>query len=276
MSEDTVEVSREWFDQIIAKLEEHEERFDDIEEGIEENTERIDTVEDEQDGMSDHFQKERAQDRSRITELEDNVDELEDDTEELESTQDDHGMRLDAMSDWNDSVKDEIADLKDFRTDVVEPCLDDLNKPVAVGAGAGATVNEVDRDELTLVEKYAEMPPEERAEVLPASQRRAVVIYEYWNEWSRKGRTGRSLRTANVRSKLETVEKERTGTDVRLESKQVLRAADELERLSEERIQKNKCPGGDYLRLVQDEGDTFPSRDIAGSKTAVTASSASA
>lgn len=275
MSEsDTVEVSRETFDRILEKLDEYEERFDDIEDDVEENTERIDDVEAEQDEMSDHFQRERAQDRSRITELENNVEELEGNTEELESTQDDHGMRLDAMSDWNDDVKDEIADLKDFRTDVVEPRLDDLNKPVAVGAGA--SVNEIDRDELTLVEKYAEMPSEERAEVLPASQRRAVVIYEYWNEWSRKGRTGRSLRTANVRSKLETVEKERTGTDVRLESKQVLRAADELERLSEERIQKNKCPGGDYLRLVQDEGDTFPSRDTAASKTGVTASSASA
>jgi outer membrane murein-binding lipoprotein Lpp len=242
-------VSREEIDQILEEVSQLR--------GVQEKqAKRIETLEAERDEL--------GVENERLTER---VAELEDDVEELNSEADARDARMDAMSNWIESTNDTVDELE----------ADVATIDAGGGQPSGPTVDDgIDRDELTLVEKYAEMPPEERAEVLPASQRRAVVIYEYWNEWSRSGRTGRSLRTADIRSKLETVEQERTGTDVRLESKQVLRAADELERLSEERIQKNRCSGGDYLRLVQDEDDTFPSRDAAASQTGVTASSASA
>ncbi len=97
----------------------------------------------------------------------------------------------------------------------------------------------VPQEEMTTVERYAQMPLEERASTLAASELRATLIFENWSEWSQRGPYGdeaittRQTRPATLRVLLReadpTVEVA-AGED--LHRQQVYRAMRALHRLT--------------------------------------------
>ena len=102
----------------------------------------------------------------------------------------------------------------------------------------------VDQEQMTTVERYAQMPLDERVASLPASEVRATLIFENWREWSTRGPYGdEALTTAQekpatlrvlLRERDPTVQVDR-GED--LAWNQVYRAMRALHRLTSGAIQ---------------------------------------
>ena len=63
---------------------------------------------------------------------------------------------------------------------------------------AEAEVQEMDPERLTTLEKYAQMPMDERESSLGASDLRATIILENWPEWSQRGPYGDEVITTNM------------------------------------------------------------------------------
>jgi hypothetical protein len=62
----------------------------------------------------------------------------------------------------------------------------------------GGAEQEVDPERLTTLEKYAQMPLDERADTLGASDLRASIILENWPEWSQRGPYGDEAITTSM------------------------------------------------------------------------------
>lgn len=238
-------VSREEIDQILEEVS----QLRDVQE---KQAERIETLEAERDELGAENQ--------RLTER---VAELEADAAELDSKADDRDARMDAMSNWIENTNDAVDELEE----------DVATIDAESGQPSGPTADDgIDYEELTTVEKYSEIPTEERAEMLGASERRAVAIFEHWDSWADAVPAGDVLKTAELRPLLETACEEK------LESKQILRAARALERLSEGTIVVDQSARAGYYRLLQPAKHEFASTQSAGGSSSpspgVTASSA--
>lgn len=104
----------------------------------------------------------------------------------------------------------------------------------------GQHEQETPTEEMTTVERYAQMPLHERAETLAASDLRASLIFENWREWSERGPYGdEALTTAQSKpAPLRHLLRERDPTvDVEagetLHRQQVYRAMRTLHKLTE-------------------------------------------
>jgi len=71
-----------------------------------------------------------------------------------------------------------------------QPSPDTVKWLVAQVQGEGGAAGQVDPERLTTVERYAQMPMEDRVESLPASEVRATILFENWSEWAQRGPYG--------------------------------------------------------------------------------------
>jgi len=60
---------------------------------------------------------------------------------------------------------------------------------------SGNHTQPTDPEEMTSLERYVQMPLEERADLLPVSEMRATLIFENWTEWAHSGPYGGEFMT---------------------------------------------------------------------------------
>lgn len=81
-----------------------------------------------------------------------------------------------------------------------QPSPDTVKWLVSQVQGEGGIQQPVDPEAMTTVERYAQMPLDERVSTLGASDLRATLIFENWSEWSQRGPYGdEAITTAQTR-----------------------------------------------------------------------------
>ena len=153
--------------------------------------------------------------KAEVAEKDERIDDLEQRVDELEAEQNTQEKRMDALGMGIESANDDIADLEDS-IDATSSCTDEQNTPT---------------DDWTPLERLSVIGEEALDDHVSASDRRAVTVFEHWEEWSTKTPQGNLLKTSdNLKSLLSTA------TDEHLAWKQVYRACRRIEQLSQGRI----------------------------------------
>ncbi|UPV76625.1 hypothetical protein M0R89_19015 (plasmid) [Halorussus limi] len=150
---------------------------------------------------------------SALTAKDEQISTLENRVEDLEAHQTSHEKRLDALGMGIESANDDIADLEDS---------------VNTGDSSSTTSDQQPTDEWTPIERLATIGEDALDDHVTASDRRAVVLFEHWEEWSTTTPKGQLLKTADSLKSLLS-----TACDERLAWKQVYRACRRLEQLSQ-------------------------------------------
>jgi hypothetical protein len=103
------------------------------------------------------------------------------------------GGTCEACQDRLEALEARVAELEEALAEA-EARLDAQAKPDTVkwlvSQVQGGTTTDTDPEEMTTLERYAQMPVAERVEVLPASEVRATFVFENWLEWSHTGPYG--------------------------------------------------------------------------------------
>ena len=153
---------------------------------------------------------------AKVVENDDRIDELEQRVEDLEATQDTNEKRMDALGIGIESANDDIADLEDR---------------IATTDSNHSDEQRIPTDDWTPLERLSMISDEALDKHVSASDRRAVTLFEHWDEWSRKTPQGNLLKTSDsLRTLLSTA------TDEQLAWKQVYRACRHVEQLSKGRL----------------------------------------
>ncbi|WP_266082721.1 cell division protein ZapB [Haladaptatus caseinilyticus] len=143
------------------------------------------------------------------------IDDLEQQVENLEADHNTHDKRMDALGTGIASANDDIAELED-RIDATDSDGSDSNTPA---------------DDWTPLERLSIIGDDALDEHVSASDRRAVTLFEHWDEWSTKTPQGNLLKTSDSLKSLLS-----TATDEHLAWKQVYRACRRVEQLSKGRL----------------------------------------
>ncbi|WP_435158551.1 hypothetical protein [Haladaptatus sp. DFWS20] len=153
--------------------------------------------------------------KAEVAEKDERIDDLEQRVDELEAEQNTQEKRMDALGVGIESANDDIADLQD-NIDATSSCTDEQSTPA---------------DDWTPLERLSVIGEDALDDHVSASDRRAVALFEHWEEWSTKTPQGNLLKTSdNLKSLLSTA------TDEHLAWKQVYRACRRIEQLSQGRL----------------------------------------
>ena len=154
--------------------------------------------------------------KAEVAEKDERIDDLEQRVDELEAEQNTQEKRMDALGMGIESANDDIADLEDNIDAVNSNHSDEQSTPA---------------DDWTPLERLSVIGEAALDDHVFASDRRAVTVFEHWEEWSTKTPQGNLLKTSdNLKSLLSTA------TDEHLAWKQVYRACRRIEQLSQGRL----------------------------------------
>ncbi|MCO8245316.1 hypothetical protein [Haladaptatus sp. AB643] len=154
--------------------------------------------------------------KAEVAEKDERIDDLEQQVDELEAEQNTQEKRMDALGMGTESVNDDIANLEDNIDAANSNHSDEQSTPT---------------DDWTPLERLSLIGEDALDDHVSASDRRAVTVFEHWEEWSTKTPQGNLLKTSdNLKSLLSTA------TDEHLAWKQVYRACRRIEQLSQGRL----------------------------------------
>ena len=186
--------------------------------------------------------------QDQLQQLQRRIDALEDENEQLHSkleetreqqredrhalARENHNLRKD-----NDQLRERVDRAEDSRGHIIEDIVDveeqlaDLEAGSAGSKGGGdAPETTMQQPDLTPIERISMMDAENTEIDMTPSIKRAVAIFDHWENWSEKTPKGRVLK-----SDLKTLL--RTATGEQLAWRQAYRAAEALEELSKGRIE---------------------------------------
>ena len=177
---------------------------------------RVDALENENDRLHSELEKTRKQQQEdRHTLAREN--------HELRKANDQLRERVDRAEDSRGHIIEDIVD--------VEEQLDNLEAGSAGSKGGGdAPETTMQQPDLTPIERISMMDAEDTEIDMTPSIKRAVAIFDHWENWSEKTPKGRVLKS-NLKTLL------RTATGEQLAWRQAYRAAEALEELSKGRIE---------------------------------------
>lgn len=101
-------------------------------------------------------------------------------------------------------------------------------------------------EDLTIIEKYAQMGERERDDLLSgsASKRRAVLIFENWKDWSKNVAAGQVISTNHTRGQYNTIALKvdlQSATGETLHNREIYRAMKALAKLSVTEVDEVEC-----------------------------------
>jgi len=139
----------------------------------------------------------------------------------------------------NQQLRAEVTDLRDELTATKQTLFSELNDIRDRLTGQDPTNPRANGyyEDLTIIEKYSKMSPEERADLLANSstKQRAVLIYQHWADWAREVDAGWLISTnftrgAHGKTAIKIDLEQATGDD--LQSTEVYRAMRMVAKLS--------------------------------------------
>lgn len=147
--------------------------------------------------------------------------------------------QIEALREENRELRTDLQDLRDdfeaWKTTFTSH-MNDLSAKVDGKDPSDPRANTYYED-LTVLEKYAEMTPSERADLLngSSSKRRAVEIFRHWEEWSQSVDAGQVITTKNRRGRYNKIALKvdlQSATDEDLQNIEVYRAMKAVAKLS--------------------------------------------
>jgi cell division protein FtsB len=163
--------------------------------------------------------------------------------------------QIDALQKQNEALEAEVQDLRDELTGTKQTLFAELNKLRDAVNGTDTTDPRATNfyENLTILEKYNEMSEEERAELLSGcpSKRRAVSIFQNWDDWSKKVSAGQLISTNHTRGRYNKIALKvdlQGETDEDLQNVEVYRAMKTLAKLSVQDPDDVDCVTDQYGR----------------------------
>lgn len=186
-------------------------------------------------------------------------EELSDNDEEyldaLEVEEKDPEEQIEELRQENRELKAEVQDLRDELTATKQTLFSQLNELQEKVNGQDPTDPRANNfyEDLTILEKYARMSEEERADLLDGSpsKQRAVLIFQNWTDWARNVDAGWLINTNHTRgahgkSGIKIDLEQATGED--LQANEVYRAMRMVAKLSAQEKDEVDIVTDDYGR----------------------------